>query len=71
MNIIYDFTAHHRVLALKLANASGLCRPLDHSIPKAIMLSLLLPDLPTPDTAGFMKGLLLTGDKTGAGAEAG
>lgn len=38
----------YRDLALRLANASGLCRPLDHSIPNAIMLSrLLLPTCPS------------------------
>ena len=59
----------HPCLALRLANASGLCRPLDHSIPNAIMLSRLLFDLFCDALGGELRnGLLFTGaSAAGAG----
>lgn len=66
----YIYTRPHPCLALRLANASGLWRPFDHSIPNAIMLSLLLFDLVCTPGLAIIKGLLLVG-ATLAGAGAG
>lgn len=49
LRALLECSSHYRIdLALRLANASGECRPFDHSIPNAIMLSrLLLPTTPS------------------------